>query len=119
MSRSEIRACDLSVWYEEFASCTFRTELVPLSTEFVEFLKREGIFLPDKNTVVNDWSSDSEAENWADENPVGDVETENLPPLPENDPTIVKIENVFRLPDMGSVLPKLNWKCPSVRPRPR
>eukprot|EP01122_Echinamoeba_exundans_P016938 TRINITY_DN8749_c0_g1_i1.p1 TRINITY_DN8749_c0_g1~~TRINITY_DN8749_c0_g1_i1.p1 ORF type:complete len:331 (+),score=56.01 TRINITY_DN8749_c0_g1_i1:152-1144(+) len=111
MTSQEIAACDISRWYRDFEAITFKTEIVQLSPAFVDFLRREGIFLPDNNTVVNDWTSDSENENWdslsQDEAPQTDHK------LPDDDPSLLRIESIFEQPEMGSILPKLNWKCPT------
>jgi hypothetical protein len=113
MTAQEIAACDISRWYQDFSTITFKTEIVQLSPAFVDFLRREGIFLPDNNTVVNDWTSDSENENWDSLSQDEAQQTENK--LPDDDSSRLRIDTIFSQPEMGSILPKLNWKCPTVR----
>ena len=44
----DISNCALSSWYNQFRTMTFRSKIIPLTSEFVDYLNADGIFLPDE-----------------------------------------------------------------------
>lgn len=43
----DIDNCSFSHWYPKFKANTFKSKVLPLSSEFVEYLNAEGIYLPE------------------------------------------------------------------------
>ena len=73
MRRQQINNCIFSNWYKNFKSVTFKSEVIPLSQEFVDYLTSDGIVLPDaeKSKYSNDLQSYSDSDDddgWDDEN---------------------------------------------------
>ena len=60
-----------SSWYENFRRVTFRSKVIQLPVEFIDYLKKDGILLPDIDTPsysneLEGYSSD-EDEGWNDQ----------------------------------------------------
>lgn len=47
----DIDNCSFSSWYPNFKSVTFKSKIIPLSSEFIEYLNAEGIYLPEDGYV--------------------------------------------------------------------
>lgn len=43
----EVDNCSFNNWYPKFKSHTFKSKILHLSTEFVDYLNEEGIYLPE------------------------------------------------------------------------
>lgn len=43
----DIDNCSFSNWYPRFKSHTFKSKIIPLTDEFVDYLNAEGIYLPE------------------------------------------------------------------------
>ena len=44
----DISNCALPSWYNQFRTMTFRTKILPLTSEFIDYLNADGIFLPEE-----------------------------------------------------------------------
>ena len=53
MRVEQLLNCQISSWYPQFAGVASRTKLIDLSSEFVEFLTADGIYLPDGSAAVS------------------------------------------------------------------
>lgn len=49
----DIDNCSFSHWYPRFKSHTFKSEIIPLTQEFVDYLNAEGIYLPEDGYSEN------------------------------------------------------------------
>lgn len=47
ISCKDVDNCSFSSWYSTFKSHTFKSMIIPLSPEFVDYLNAEGIYLPE------------------------------------------------------------------------
>lgn len=48
----EVDNCSFSNWYPKFKSHTFKSRILQLSNEFVDYLNAEGIYLPEDGYSV-------------------------------------------------------------------
>ena len=48
----QILNCSFQQWYPVFKSVTFRSQIVTLSKDFVDYLVQDGVFLQEDNTAV-------------------------------------------------------------------
>jgi hypothetical protein len=118
-SREDFKACQFSSWYETFRQgpkpATIKSVVIPLPTEFIDYLLSDGVSLPEgatrvssciPNTADEHWSSDEEDEN--DDQNNGSDETRPQFSFPE---LTDQVETAIRSLG-GSVIPKLNWSAP-------
>ena len=131
---NELKACQFSNWYPKFRSLnnssnrsendpfyphnniTIRSIVIsPLSPEFIDYLKSDGVVLPKGAQEVSSflptdtkdcWSSDEEDENDDGDENVDHNSTEEVyfPQLNQ------EIKNA--LDSLGPCMPKLNWSAP-------
>ncbi|KAI7884677.1 D123-domain-containing protein [Lichtheimia hyalospora FSU 10163] len=94
-----------TAWYDQFRSVTFESRILPLSSEFVDYLNADGIYLPDdgqpRPATIEEISDDEEA--FSD-----NEQDDNIPKFPEVEQFIR--DSVRQLG--GDVFPKLNWSSP-------
>jgi len=109
MKHQQCVNCIFSNWYNNFQEITFRSKVIKLPIEFIEYLKSDGIVLPDEEEIrySNDLDgysdTDDDDERWDDE-----VTTPRAPMFPALKAQVeVTIEELG-----GSVFPKLNWSSP-------
>lgn len=109
MLEEEVLACSFDRWYDRFHGLTFRSRVIPLPEDFVQYLLSDGIALPTAAVVGGqrrDDGSDSDSEGWGDGG--GDSDDEEAPSFPELEREIeVAMQELG-----GAVLPKLNWSSP-------
>lgn len=109
MQESDVLACAFAQWYGQFKQVTFKSEIIPLSEEFVRFLLSDGIYMP-----ALGGERDGDDSSLEDEPPGGSDS--------DDDSTDGEVRNTF--PEVeeqinaaiarlgGAVLPKLNWSAP-------
>ncbi|KAI9595645.1 hypothetical protein BDF19DRAFT_422518 [Syncephalis fuscata] len=96
-----VSECSFATWYTRFRRYTFASKVVPLSTEFAEFLLADGIVIESgRQTSKSAWSDDS------------DSESEESNKYPVKFPMIEEQVNTAIKQLGGSVFPKLNWSAP-------
>lgn len=126
VTRKNIENCAFSQWYPLFKSHTTRSRILkPVPQEFIDYLKQDGIKLPEDKednsfyTAGISNNDDNEYSDWEEEDQDGDAESAN--PKSENatkavDPMIHFKEFHKQLKDtikeLGPVTPKLNWSAP-------
>jgi hypothetical protein len=44
----DIDNCSFNSWFPKFKSHTFKSKIVPLNREFIDYLNAEGIYLPEE-----------------------------------------------------------------------
>lgn len=103
-------SCNFSVWYPKFKNITIRSRIIPLSKEFVDYLKADNVVLPGQPLATRDSDEEieSDSEEWQalDEDP--NEHTITAPEFNEIDSGIK--EAIIELD--GAVFPKLNWSSP-------
>ncbi|KAJ8653405.1 hypothetical protein O0I10_010951 [Lichtheimia ornata] len=106
VSRQDIENCSFPAWYSQFRSVTFESRILPLPSEFVDYLNADGIYLPDdgqpRPATIEEISDDDE-EAFSD-----DEQEHNIPKFPEIEQFVR--DSVRQLG--GDVFPKLNWSSP-------
>lgn len=110
MKREHVLNCNFSVWYPKFKNITIRSRVIPLSKEFVDYLKADNVVLPGEPVATrnsgDEIESDSDEWHALDEDP--SEQTIIAPEFNEID-TGIK-EAILDL--NGSAFPKLNWRAP-------
>ncbi|KAI0166612.1 D123-domain-containing protein [Xylariaceae sp. FL1272] len=123
ITRDHILNCSYDSWFPKYKASCIKSRIVPLSPEFIEYIREDGIILADEHHEQDDeeeeWNpapstfrpppeeigSDSELSDDEDDTP-------RLPPdqrFPELHQTI--IDKIAELG--GAVAPKLNWSSPT------
>ncbi|KAK6521571.1 hypothetical protein TWF506_001784 [Arthrobotrys conoides] len=114
-TRQAIVNCGYPEWYKKYRGITGKARVVPLTTEFLDYLKADGIILPPDTPVVsisdrdsgvfsvtNTEDSDGDDEDDDDD---GENPAQNFPEV--HGAIIAAIAELG-----GSVYPKLNWSAP-------
>ena len=80
MKSQQCTNCIFSNWYKNFKSITFKSKIIHLSSEFVDYLKKDGIILPDDEKVKysNDLErysdeEDDDDDEWNDKSAVQNI----------------------------------------------
>lgn len=113
VTKSHILNCSYHSWYGKYRAITPKSRLVPLSRPFVDYLRADGIILPDdEDEPQPDWDSDSGIFSASD-NPDAQDDAE----FEEQDVAAEwrNIHNAIKrtIGDLGGkVVPKLNWSAP-------
>lgn len=104
----EVDNCSFNNWYPRFKSHTFKSRVLHLSNEFVNYLNEEGIYLPEDGqpqaASIEEIDSDEEITQFPNE----EEHNSKIPNFPE-------VEREFReaiYEFEGAVFPKLNWTSP-------
>jgi len=108
MKRQNCINCIFSSWYGNFKQITFRSKIIKLSCEFVEYLKSDGIVLPDLNAPT--YSNELEGYSDEDDNVEWDEQERNVT-IPEFPELQEEVEAAIKSLG-GEVFPKLNWSSP-------
>eukprot|EP00931_Biecheleriopsis_adriatica_P068232 TRINITY_DN42221_c0_g1_i1.p1 TRINITY_DN42221_c0_g1~~TRINITY_DN42221_c0_g1_i1.p1 ORF type:complete len:344 (-),score=73.03 TRINITY_DN42221_c0_g1_i1:59-1090(-) len=106
MLEEDVLACSFSAWFENFRDSTFKSEIIPLPEDFVEYLLADGIQVPttrrdNDEGSTGSWGSGGDSDDESDDT-AGRFHFEEL-------------EEVIRTAIQrlnGKVLPKLNWSAP-------
>lgn len=98
MLTKEVLWCSIDQWYPLFKKITFKTVILPIPNEVLDYLKSDGSLILPKECDSND--EDTEPE---------DNETECQPSFPEFN---LLIEEAINDKLGGKVFPKLNWSAP-------
>ncbi|KAA8909095.1 D123-domain-containing protein [Sphaerosporella brunnea] len=118
VKKSHILNCSYPKWHSNYRSLTPKTRIVPLTPEFLDYLRADGIVLPadeEQITSLSDSESDEEGEEETRE-PDSDEEGGVAAPAPL-EPTKAFPELHQKIKDTiaelgGRVAPKLNWSAP-------
>lgn len=102
--------CNFSVWYPKFKNITIRSRVIPLSKEFVDYLKADNVVLPGEpvGTRDSDDEIESDSEEWQ---ALDEDNTEQMIVAPEFNEIDSGIKEAIIDLD-GTVFPKLNWRSP-------
>ncbi|KAI0023166.1 D123-domain-containing protein [Xylariomycetidae sp. FL0641] len=122
ITRDHILNCSYDSWFPKYRASCIKSRIIPLSPEFLEYIREDGIILADDDEaepeddewessnvrphVVEEVDTDSDTDSESDED-----EPPKLPPnqrFPDIHKTI--IDKIAELG--GAVAPKLNWTAP-------
>lgn len=53
MDADHVDACRFENWYPRFAAVTFKSRLVELTDDFIQYLKQDGVFLQEESDAVS------------------------------------------------------------------
>ncbi|KAI7531006.1 D123-domain-containing protein [Hortaea werneckii] len=113
VTKAHILNCSYHSWHPKYRAITPKSRTVPLSRPFVDYLRADGIILPDdEDEQQPEWDSDSGIFSASD-NPEGqdDAEFEEQDVAAEWRPIHDAIKRTIG--DLGGiVVPKLNWSAP-------
>jgi hypothetical protein len=106
-SREDITSCRFDRWYHLFTGRTFKSKVISLPPEFVDYLGEDGVVLPEssKHYFSGDVLSDDEDEHLRE---VVDTEVTNKHDFSDLDGQIASAIRELG----GDVMVKLNWSCP-------
>mmetsp|Transcript_9376 Transcript_9376/g.26672 ORF Transcript_9376/g.26672 Transcript_9376/m.26672 type:complete len:340 (-) Transcript_9376:35-1054(-) len=116
----EVRVCQFHVWYPKFGpKHAGKVVTLDLAGDFVEYLKEDGISVPDDSRVFgrrDSTSSSSSSSAGDDEAEESDGEKEEEGGTQDNKLSgfgdlVTRIDQAI-CEFEGSVMPKLNWSCP-------
>jgi hypothetical protein len=110
LDMQEVLNCQLPVWYEKFSEYTAKTSFISLSEDFISYLRRDGIVLPEgccfPQFESQNQFSDDNSEEWSDDN--DDSGGQSAPTFRD-----LTQEIELCIEDLGGVVfPKLNWSSP-------
>ncbi|EME47768.1 hypothetical protein DOTSEDRAFT_97013, partial [Dothistroma septosporum NZE10] len=113
VTKSQILHCSFASWHSRYRAITPKARLVPLTQPFLDYLRADGIILPDDEEPVDHWDSDSGVFSSSD-NPEAQGDSDD-----EEDVDVAAqwrdvhqtIKNT--IDELGGkVMPKLNWSAP-------
>lgn len=117
MKISEVLNCTFSEWYSRFKDHTIKSCILPLPTEFVDYLLADKVVLPEGTVMLsanNDGDDSDEEENKDDQDDV-DWESEEGFAAVAEEPCFPEFEAEVKAAIKklgGMVFPKLNWSAP-------
>lgn len=114
VTKSHILHCSYDYWHSRYRSCALKSRIIPLNSEFLSYLREDGIVLPSDTPTFavpssqekrpQELDTDSKWDDEADE----DVDEDPSSRFPE---IIQQITDAIK--DLGGmVAPKLNWSAP-------
>ncbi|KAI8099474.1 D123-domain-containing protein [Halteromyces radiatus] len=86
---------------------TFKSKIIPLSTEFIDYLNADGIYLP-TDGQPQAAATIEELDSSDEDDATNDITQENIPHFPQVEQAIRQAIDEFG----GAVFPKLNWSSP-------
>ncbi|KAK3340222.1 D123-domain-containing protein [Neurospora tetraspora] len=129
VTRDHILHCSYDYWFPKYRTSCIRSRLIPLSREFISYIREDGIILADDEPGNE---NDSDDDDWEPTAPSSEI-----PPPPRNpgdadndsdsddeDSTPAKLPPNKRFPELhnainaaikalgGAAAPKLNWSSP-------
>ncbi|KAK5664079.1 hypothetical protein OQA88_293 [Cercophora sp. LCS_1] len=125
VTRDHILHCSYDQWFPRYRTSCIRSRVIPLTPEFVSYLREDGIILasqPTDDDTDSDWEPTNpsttsfrppEAQGPDSESDSGDEEA--APPKPPPDERFPALHDAIAsaIADLGgAVAPKLNWSSP-------
>ena len=103
-----------SLTYARYRSLTPKARLIPLSTQFIEYLRSDGIVLPSEDGDHQSSLTDTDSGIFSSTSSDAGSDVENEEP---EDPSLAWLDIHQRLKSIitelgGNVVPKLNWSAP-------
>ncbi|KAK3650575.1 hypothetical protein LTR56_006280 [Elasticomyces elasticus] len=112
VTQAHIMNCSYHNWHPKYKAVTPKSRIIPLTQAFLEYLRADGIVLPDdeEDRPVHEWDSDSGVFSASD-NPNDDSEEED-DDIAEGWRDVHETIKSTIAELGGKVLPKLNWSAP-------
>ncbi|KAI2638277.1 D123-domain-containing protein [Xylaria nigripes] len=121
ITRDHILNCSYDSWFPKYRTSCIKSRIIPLSPEFVEYIREDGIILADEDEAESDDDEEWEATTSTVRPPIHEVESDSdsddvdeIPKLPPNKrcPELHQLikDKIAELG--GAVAPKLNWTAP-------
>lgn len=112
ITSSHILHCSYHDWHPRYRTITPKARLIPLSKPFVNYLRADGIVLPDEDHEI-DSSTDTDSGIFSASTSTADSDSEDEEP----DPSLEWLDIHHKIKETikelkGSVHPKLNWSAP-------
>ena len=111
MKQKNVLNCQFPSWYHIFKNVTFRSKIIPLQQDFIDYLNEDGIVLPSGNDSPNEFINNNEDEADSDEWSESEEDTTATATAPVFEELTRKIEEAIESLG-GAVFPKLNWSAP-------
>lgn len=116
ITKESVDQCSAAYWYPLLSSCTFKSALIPLESDFIDYLGADGLILPlddngqpfPNNEFHKEEDTSDVDEDAADADDSSEVEEPIYPEFPD---LLPKIKTTIQALG-GSVFPKLNWSSP-------
>ncbi|KAI0805232.1 D123-domain-containing protein [Xylaria sp. FL0064] len=122
ITRDHILNCSYDSWFHKYRASCIKSRIIPLSPEFVSYIREDGIILADEDEA----GSDDDDDEWAAapstiRPPIHEVESDSDSDEEDGPP---KLPPNKRFPELhqlikdkiaelgGAVAPKLNWTAP-------
>ncbi|EGS20464.1 putative cell division cycle protein [Thermochaetoides thermophila DSM 1495] len=137
VSRDHILHCSYDYWFPKYRTNCIRSKIIPLTPEFVEYIREDGIILADEGSSTKKSSDDTAASDDDDDDwepsftrsdyppPLGDdddvassSDTDEEPPQPTRLPPDKRFPSLHAeitsaIQSLGgAAAPKLNWSSP-------
>ncbi|KAK4135436.1 D123-domain-containing protein [Trichocladium antarcticum] len=140
VTSEHILHCSYDYWFPKYRSSCIRSRIIPLTPEFVAYIREDGIILADEGDEKDDTKSDTAASDDGDDNWEPSFPSSSHPPPPRTDdepesdsddddddddePRPARQPPNRRFPALhaeinaaiaslgGAVAPKLNWSSP-------
>ncbi|KAB8291877.1 hypothetical protein EYC80_006654 [Monilinia laxa] len=108
ITKRHILNCSYDNWHAKYRSSTLKSRIIPLTPEFLSYLREDGIVLPSEIATFpppENYNNNSTSDGW------------NEDEVAESDPSdkFAEIHKQIReiISELGgSVVPKLNWSAP-------
>ncbi|KAJ8130568.1 hypothetical protein O1611_g3062 [Lasiodiplodia mahajangana] len=121
ITRDHILNCSYDAWFPKYRASCIKSRIIPLSPEFVNYIREDGIILADEDGAESDDDVEWESAPSTIRPPIHEVESdsdddeiEEPPKLPPNQrfPELHQLikDKIAELG--GAVAPKLNWTAP-------
>lgn len=110
MEVQDVLNCTFSSWYSNFKHITIKSHILPIPTDFLDYLQADGVVLPEQCVAASGKHDEEDIEGEeldVDWDSADSAETK-MPSFPEFEGKIKKIIKNLG----GSVFPKLNWSAP-------
>ncbi|CCC12260.1 hypothetical protein SMACR_05332 [Sordaria macrospora] len=129
VTRDHILHCSYDYWFPKYRTSCIRSRVIPLSRDFVSYIREDGIILADDEPGNE---NDSDDDDWEPTVPSSEIpapprnpgDADNDSDSDDEDSTPAKLPPNKRFPDLhnainaaikalgGAVAPKLNWSSP-------
>lgn len=118
ITRQNIENCSFSKWYPLFKHHTTRSRILkPIPEEFIEYLKQDGIKLPNDKEFDSFYTNgvqkndENEYSDWEDDEDEKKTNTDNvIDPIKHFKEFHDQLKDIIK--ELGPVTPKLNWSAP-------
>ncbi|KAI0598551.1 D123-domain-containing protein [Biscogniauxia sp. FL1348] len=123
ITRDHILHCSYDQWFPKYRSSCIKSRIIPLSSEFIQYIREDGIILADDDGAEpedDEWESTAPSTSFRPS--VEEVDSESDSDEDEDEPPMLPPNQ--RFPELhqlikdkitelgGAVAPKLNWTSP-------